>query len=307
MNIVDVMNTALQFKVRGTMRNLHPTTMPLWSYIKGVQESKALAETTAQGRALLAAGDKDAFDDWKPRSLMSVYFAVHFRDVKGGTADAANVANYTGLAGYDFDGVDVASTMAKLRQIPQVVCAGVSASGRGVWCIAAVAAGTAAEYARCFAEGVRAFQATELSGLDLGAHDPTRARFAASSPECWWRWDAEDDIPAFQPVGDISLLRKPRKNGRKKLPLPEGYGALGPELAFDEMRQILNSADEVQDGDRNNEKARQCGELKALAKRAGVSPAVYAGPFIAKWDALGSTHRKTVSMVNRLLLRDDKK
>ena len=78
-NIIEVMNTQLHFKVRGTMRNLHPTTMPLWSLVKGVRENRALAELTAQGRAL----PKEQFKDWKPKNLMSIYFAVRYRDAEG--------------------------------------------------------------------------------------------------------------------------------------------------------------------------------------------------------------------------------
>ena len=301
MTIADIMNIGLQFKVRGSARNLHPTSMPLWSLIKGIQESKALADLTAQGRAIT---DKQDFRAWKPRNLMSVYLAVKFREAEG-RADEANVCGYTGLAGFDFDDVDSGEVLEKLREIPQVVCAGVSASGKGVWCAARVACGTAQEYMACFADGVAAFEAAGLPGLDKGAHDPTRARFVASSPECWWRWDADGDIPAFQPVGNISLLSSAKKKGRAAAPkLPAGYKT-SPELAFDEVRQELSTAATTADGDRNTEKARQCGRLKAIAKKAGVAPAAYYQAFVDEWDKQGSTHKKTVSMANRLLLGKD--
>ena len=296
MNIIEVMNTQLHFKVRGTMRNLHPTTMPLWSLVKGVQENRALADLTAQGRAL----PKEQFKDWKPKNLMSIYFAVRYRNAEG-RADAENVAGYTGLAGFDFDDVDAPAVLEKLRDVPQVVCAGLSASGKGVWCACRVAAATAQEYAACFADGLAAFKAAGFTGIDIGAHDPTRARFAASSPECWWRWDAQGDIPAFQPVGDLSVLSHKKKSGAKAK-LPKAYTHMSPELAFDEVRQVLSTADGVADGDRNTEKARQCGQLKAIATKAGVNPSAYAGAFISKWDSVGSTHKKTVSIANRLLL-----
>jgi len=300
--IADIMNIPVQFKPRGIMRNLHASPMPLWSLIKGIQESKPLAVLTAEGRALT---DKEAFRAWKPRNLMAVYLAVKFKEA-GGRADEANVCGYTGLAGFDFDDVEAAPVLEKLREIPQVVCAGVSASGRGVWCAARVACGTAQEYKLCFAEGVKTFQAAGLSGLDIGAHDPTRARFVASSPECWWRWDAMGDIPAFQPVGNLLLLGKPKKKTRAKTRLPTGY-KLSPELAFDEVRQELAIAAATADGDRNTEKARQCGRLKAIAKKAGVSPAAYFQAFVDEWDKQGSTHKKTVSMANRLLLGKGRK
>lgn len=295
MNIETLMSTQLSFKVRGNMRNLHPTTMPLWSLIKGLQESRALADLTAQGRALT---DPEAFKAWKPRNLMSVYIAVRFRD-KTGRPEGENVSGYTGLAGFDFDHVEsVEAVMETLKTVPQVVCAGVSASGKGVWCAARVAAANESEYLKCFAEGVRVFKEAGLVGIDIGAHDPTRARFAASSPESWWRWwDA--DIPAFEPVGDIALLSAPKKN-RQRVKTPAGYHT-SPELAFDEVRQELQKADEVPDGERNTEKARMCGRVKAIAAKAGVAPDTYAQAFIDKWDSVGSNPKKTRSMVNRLM------
>ena len=303
MTIAEVMNAHLQFKPRGSARNLHPTSMPLWSLIKGVQENKPLAETTAQGRQILASEGKEAFKAWKPKNLMAVYLGCRFKEANG-RADEANVCGYTGLAGFDFDDVDSGEVLEKLREIPQVVCAGVSASGKGVWCAARVACGTAQEYMACFADGVAAFEAAGLPGLDKGAHDPTRARFVASSPECWWRWDADGDIPAFQPVGDISVLSSAKKKGRAAPKLPTGYKT-SPELAFDEVRQELATAAITADGDRNTEKARQCGRLKAIAKKAGVNPAAYFQAFVDEWDKQGSTHKKTVSMANRLLLGKD--
>ena len=300
MTIVEVMNIHLRFKPRGIMRNLHPASMPLWSLIKGIQESKALADLTAQGRAIT---DKEQFKAWKPRNLMSVYLAVKFREAEG-RANEANVCGYTGLAGFDFDDVEAAPVLEKLREIPQVVCAGVSASGKGVWCAARVACGTGREYMACFADGVAAFEAAGLPGLDKGAHDPTRARFVASSPECWWRWDAMGDIPAFQPVGNISVLSGAKKKGRAAPKLPAGY-KISPELAFDEVRQELSRAATTADGERNPEKARQCGRLKAIAKKAGVNPAAYFQAFVDTWDEVGSTHKKTVSMANRLLMGKD--
>jgi|GEM_PF-1258351 len=304
MTIAEVMGTHLQFKPRGIMHNLYPTSMPLWSLIKGIQENKPLAETTAQGRQILATEGKEAFKAWKPKNLMAVYLGCRFKEANG-RADKANVCGYTGLAGFDFDDVDAGAVLEKLREIPQVVCAGVSASGKGVWCAARVACGTAQEYMACFADGVAAFEAAGLPGLDKGAHDPTRARFVASSPECWWRWDAMGDIPAFQPVGNISVLSNAKKKGRAAAPkLPAGY-KLSPELAFDEVRQELSRAATTADGDRNTEKARQCGRLKAIAKKAGVNPAAYFQAFVDEWDKQGSTHKKTVSMANRLLLGKD--
>lgn len=303
MTIAEVMNTHLRFKPRGIVRNLHPTSMPLWSLIKGVQENKPLAETTAQGRQILATEGKEAFKAWKPKNLMAVYLGCRFKEANG-RADEANVCGYTGLAGFDFDDVDSGEVLEKLREIPQVVCAGVSASGKGVWCAARVACGTAQEYMACFADGVAAFTAAGLPGLDKGAHDPTRARFVASSPECWWRWDADGDIPAFQPVGNISVLSSAKKKGRAPPKLPAGY-KISPELAFDEVRQELSTAAITADGDRNTEKARQCGRLKAIAKKAGVNPAAYFQAFVDEWDKQGSTHKKTVSMANRLLLGKD--
>lgn len=296
MTITDVMLTPLAFKVRGTMRNLHPTTMPLWSLVKGVQESRHLAELTAQGRAL----PREQFKEWKPKNLMAVYLAPRFRDNEG-RPDTANVAGYTGLAGFDFDDVDPGEVLGALRGVPQVVCAGVSASGRGVWCCARVAAATAQEYALCFAEGVTVFKAAGLPGIDVGAHDPTRARFVASSPECWWRWDAIEDIPAFLPVGDLTTLSNPKKRAAPKVKVPKGYN-MSPELAFDEARNILSEVPDVPEGCRDNTIAQECGRLKALAACAGVSPAAYAGPLIAAWDARGYPHKKTVSIVTRLLL-----
>ena len=303
MTIAEVMNSHLRFKPRGIMRNLHPTSMPLWSLIKGVQENKPLAETTAQGRQILASEGIEAFKAWKPKNLMAVYLGCRFKEANG-RADEANVCGYTGLAGFDFDDVDSGEVLEKLREIPQVVCAGVSASGKGVWCAARVACGTAQEYVACFADGVAAFEAAGLPGLDKGAHDPTRARFVASSPECWWRWDADGDIPAFQPVGNISVLSSAKKKGRAAPKLPAGYKT-SPELAFDEVRQELSTAATTADGDRNTEKARQCGRLKAIAKKAGVNPAAYFQAFVDEWDKQGSTHKKTVSMANRLLLGKD--
>lgn len=297
MDIIDTMTTHLHFKVRGTMRGLHPTTMPLWSFVQGVRENAKLAELTAVGRAL----DPEAFKAWKPRNLMSVYFGVRFRD-PGGRADEENVAGYTGLAGFDFDNApDPAGILEALRGVPQVVCAGISASGSGVWCVARVAAATATEYRLCFASGVAAFEVAGLGAyIDRGAHDPTRARFAASSPECWWRYDARGDLPEFLPDGDLSVLRSGKAPRAPKIKLPEGY-KMSPELAFDEVRAVLAGAAEVADGDRNNEKARQCGVLKGIAARAGVSPEAYVPAFVEAWDAQGSTHKKTVSIANRLL------
>lgn len=304
MTIADILQIPLSFKPRGTMRNLHATTMPLWSLIKGIRENAKLAETTAEGRRILTEQGKEAFKDWKPRSLMSVYLGVRFKDAEGRPC-AENVAGYTGLAGFDFDDVDAPAVLAALRAVPQVVCAGVSASGSGVWCAAHVAAATAQEYALCFADGIRAFGEAGLPGIDIGAHDPTRARFAAACPECWWRWEAEGDVPAFQPVGDLTLLGKEKKmKGRGKAKLPEGY-AETPELAFDEARQIIAGIKDVQVGERDTTMASMCGQLKAVARKAGVNPTAYAGPFIAEWDAKGYPHRKTVSQVNRLLLGKD--
>ena len=300
MTIAEVMQTPLHFKVKGAARNLHPTCMPVWSLLKGMQENKPLADLTAQGREILRTSGKEAFKAWKPKNLMAVYFGCKYKDTTG-RADEANVCGYTGLAGFDFDDVEAAPVLEKLREIPQVVCAGVSASGKGVWCAARVACATAQEYKLCFADGVKAFQAAGLPGIDIGAHDHTRARFAASSPESWWRWDADGDIPAFQPVGDLSLLGKPKKEKRGKIKLPADY-PFSPELAFDEVRQVLATADETADGDRNTEKARQCGQLKAIAAKAGVSPAAYYQAFVDKWDEIGSTPKKTRSIANRLLL-----
>ncbi len=300
MTIDMVMNTSLAFKVKGSARNLHPTGMPMWSLLKGVQENASLADLTAQGREILRTAGKEEFKAWKPRNLMSVYFAVRFRQADG-RADEANVAGYTGLAGFDFDDVEAAPVLEKLHEIPQVVCAGVSASGMGVWCAARVACGTAQEYAAAFARGIETFQAGGFTGMDIGAHDPTRARFVASSPESWWRWDAMGDIPAFQPDGNICVLSNRKRERKATTALPEGYKC-SPELALDEVRQVLAGAQEAADGDRNTEKARMCGQLKAIAKKAGVQPAAYFPAFVEAWDNVGSTHKKTVSIANRLLL-----
>lgn len=303
MTIESIMQIHLSFKPRGTMRNLHPTAMPLWSLVKGIRENAKLAETTAEGRRILAERGKEAFKEWKPGNLMSVYLAVRFKDAEGRPC-AENVAGYTGLAGFDFDDVDAQAVLATLRSVPQVVCAGISASGSGVWCAAHVAAATAQEYALCFADGIRAFLEAGLPGIDVGAHDPTRARFAAACPECWWRWDAEGDVPAFAPVGDLSLLGKEKARGRVKTKLPEGY-ALSPELAFDEARRVIGEIKDVQVGERDTTMASMCGRIKGIARKAGVNPSAYAGQFIAEWDAKGYPHKKTVSQVNRLLLGKD--
>ena len=82
------------------------------------------------------------------------------------------------------------------------------------------------------------------------------------------------DIPAFQPVGDLAMLGKKKKESRGKTKLPKGY-QMSPELAFDEVRQELSTAATTADGNRNTEKARHCGRLKAIAKKAGVNPAAY--------------------------------
>lgn len=294
----DLMNIHLHFKVRGNMRNLHPTTMPLWSLVKGIRENQALADLTATGREL-DARDHLAFKEWKPRNLMAVYFGARFRNAEG-RPELANVSGYTGLAGFDFDDVDAGAVLEKLREVPQVACAGISASGKGVWCVTPVAAATASEYAACFADGIAAFRAAGFTGLDVGAHDPTRARFAASCPECWWRWDAED-IPAFQPVGDLSLLAAEGKRKGRKVKIPKDY-RMTPELAFGEARMVLAEAAEVADGDRNTAKASMCGKLKAIAAKAGVPPSAFAPLFIEEWDKTGSTHKKTVSIASRLLV-----
>lgn len=290
------MHIQLHFKVKGSMRNLHPTTMPLWALIKGIQENEKLHELTADGRNL----DPDEFKKWKPRNLMAIYLGAKYRDKKG-RPDLENVSGYTGLAGYDFDDVTPDEVLPLLKSIPQVVCAGVSASGSGVWCAAKVNAATDTEYRACFADGLKAFLDAGLPGIDRGCHDPTRARFVAGDPDCWWRYDAMDDIPAFEPVGDLNLLGNPNKKKKKQVKLPSNY-KLSPELAHDQMLMKLQEVDDVEDGDRNNAKARMCGEIKNLARKAGVSPEVYAKEFIDKWDAAGSTHKKTVSMVNRLML-----
>ena len=62
----------------------------------------------------------------------------------------------------------------------------------------------------------------------------------------------------------------------------------------------------VADGDLNNAKASVCGKLKAIAVKAGVNPAAYVGAFVAKCDSVGSTHKKSVSMANRLILGANK-
>ena len=302
MTIVEVMNIQLHFKVRGVMRNLHPTTMPLWSLLGGIQSNAALAETTAAGRSLPA----DEFKAWKPRNLMSVYLAAKYKD-RDGRAEEENLCGYTGLAPFDFDDVEIADTMAKLRCVPQVVCAAVSASGKGVWGAARVACATKLEYHKCFAEGIRVFKEAGLSGLDAAA-DPTRARFVSASPECWWRFDAVGDVPAFEPVGDLMLLESPTKaKRREKVKLPSGYNQMSLEVGFDEARLIIQGAKDVPDGEHNTAKAVMCGQLKSLAARVGVNPSAYAGLFISAWDEVGSTHKKTVSMCNRLLLGADKK
>jgi len=298
MNILDLMSVQLHFKRFGSAHSLHPSTMPLWSLMKGVQESVPLANLTAQGRSVLAEKGEEAFKAWKPSNLMSVYLAPKFRDPKG-RADKDNLSGYTGLAGFDFDDVNAPAVLEALKAVQQVVCAGVSVSGKGVWCAARVSAATGGEYLAAFAEGVRVFQEAGLKGLDIGAHDPTRARFAASCPEAWWRYWA-DDVPAFEPVGDISLLGTPKKGRAKKAKLPVGY-TMGPEMAFDEARQIVAGAAEVPDGERNAAKARMCGKLKNVAEKAGVDPAVYAPLFIETWDNAGSTKKKTRSIANRLL------
>ena len=41
------------------------------------------------------------------------------------------------------------------------------------------------------------------------------------------------------------------------------------------------------------------------ASKAGVAPAAYFQAFVDEWDKQGSTHKKTVSMANRLLLGKD--
>jgi len=304
MNIAEVMNTPLHFKVRGSARNLHPTCMPLWSMLKGIRENATLADVTEQGRVILKSAGKEKFQAWKPKNLMSVYFGCKFRDADG-RADEANVSGYTGLAGFDFDGVEPAPVLAALKDIQQVVCAGISASGRGVWCAARVSAGTAQEYVACFARGIQTFQVAGLTGLDIGAHDPTRARFAAADPDCWWRWDAQGDVPAFQPDGDLSVLGSRKTEKRRKPKLPENYQP-SFEMVFDEVREILSTCASIADGDRNTEKARQCGLLKALAAKAGVPPATYAAAFIEAWDKVGSTHKKTVSIASRLLIGNTK-
>jgi len=71
------------------------------------------------------------------------------------------------------------------------------------------------------------------------------------------------------------------------------------------VRQELSRAATTADGERNTEKARQCGRFKAIAKKAGVNPAAYVQAFVDTWDEVGSTHKKTVSMANRLLLGKD--
>ena len=289
------MNKHLHFKVKGISRKLHPSTMPLWSIVKGIKENKQLLKLTEQGRAL----EPEEYKKWKPRNLMAIYFGVQFRD-RAGSADLENVSGYTGLAGYDFDDVDTALTIQTLKTIPQVICAGVSASGKGVWCVARVEAATDKEYRMCFAEGIRTFQEAGISGIDLGCHDPTRARFVAADPEFWSRWDAmDDDIPAFPAVGDLLLLRNPNKKKRSKL--PKDYN-LSPEHALDEVRQILAEATTIEEEDRNKAKISMCGTLKCLAERTGVDAEVYAKLFLETWDAVGSDPEKTRSMVNRLLL-----
>ena len=305
MNIIDVMNTHLHYKVRGTMRNLHPTTMPLWALIKGVRENKGLAELTAQGRAI---GNHDEFVMWKPRNLLSVYLAPRFRDAEG-RADEANVCGYTGLAGFDFDGVEnPLEVMEKLREVPQVVCASTSVSGKGVWCVARVSASTAAEYLSCYAAGVSAFRERNIPGIDIGIWDVTRARFVSSCPECWWRWDGID-VPAFEPVGDLTVLEsEKKKNGKKRqVQMPSGYRQTSLGLAMDQVRQVLMQADDVPDGERNTEKARELGQIKAIAERAGVDPEIYKQSFIDKWDSVGSTRKKTRNMANRLLGKNKEK
>ena len=303
MTIIDIMNTQLAFKLRGNMRKLHPTLMPLWSLIKGIESNAKLLELTEYGRTL----EKPDYKKWKPRNLMAVYFGAKFRD-SSGASDLVNVSGYTGLAGFDFDNVEVAATMGILKSIPQVTCVGISASGKGVWAIAHVAAATDPEYRMCFAEAIKTFKEAGVLGIDYGCHDPTRARFVVADPNCWWRYDATDDIPAFPPTGDLLLLGNPDKKRRKKVKTPTGYH-MSPELAFDAVREILSEVPdlEVGVGERNNEMARMCGKLKSLANNTGVNIEIYAAAFTKAWDAVGYEPKRTRSMVNRLLAKDEVK
>lgn len=297
MDIADLMNTHIQFKVRGSQRNLYPGTMPIWSMVKGITDNKNLANTTKELRSLPI----EEYKKQKARRLMAVYLGVRFRDTKG-KATKENVSKYTGIAGYDFDNVDVIVTLLKLQSIPEVFCAGLSASGSGVWCACKINAATSKEFALCFAKGIGAFREAGIVGIDIGAHDPTRARFVAHDPNFWWRWDALDDIPGFDPDGDLLLLGKPKKNKNHNVNLlPEGYQP-SPEVCYDMAREIVSVAAETPDGERNNAKAYMCGRLKWLANRAKVPASTYAPLFIEAWDAVGSTHSKTVSMATRLLI-----
>ncbi len=305
MNIVDVLNVPLHFKIRGSLRKMHPTTMPLWSMLHGIQDNHRLAQTTEEGRRVATEQGKEAFKTWKPRNLMAVYFAPVFKD-PAGRPNTDNLSGYSGLAGFDFDGVDdVVSLTAVLKGMPHVVCGGVSASGKGVWCVARVAASTLAEYHACYAEGVAGFLSAGLESVDKGCFDPTRARFVAADPDCWWRWDTLGDIPPLLPVGDVGILRTSKKHKHVEMTLPLGY-SMGPELACDEVRLILAEADDIEDGERNNFKAHQLGKIKALCRRHNLSPNPFAIMFIQYWDNAGSTHKKTVQMVERLLLKPDK-
>lgn len=304
MTIVEVMNVQLHFKQRGTMRNLYRHTMPLWSLVQGIRQNVTLAATTAEGRALLAK-EKAEYTSWKPRSLMAVFPAVKFG--ADGTSQSTNIVGYTGLAGFDFDNVDVSETITLLKLIPSVVVIGVSASGRGVWCFAHIAAATAQEYAKCYAAGIQACLNVGIENVDRGTHDPTRARFVSSDPNCWWREDVIGDIVPLAPAGDLSLLTtKPEKVTVKKMRVPKGYTP-SKELVFDEARAIVQGAADVPDGERNNAKAKMCGQLKALAEHNNLNPSTFSQMFLDAWDEAGSTPKKTREMMGRMMLGKSKK
>lgn len=303
MTIEQIMSIQLHFKQRANMRSLYPSTMPLWSIIQGAQENQRLKATTEEARKLKNT-DSKAYNKFKAANFVAVYFGAKFGE--NDKPDLPSVTGYTGLAGFDFDDIKQPLELIEdLKLIPEIVCASVSVSGTGVWCVARVAVGTAGEYMRAYARGIQTFMDNGLIGMDLGCHDPTRARFISYCPDAWWRWDANGDIPAFVPDGDTTVLRSPTSKYHIYMILPESY-KMSPEVAHDAMLRLFAENMNVPDGEMNNAKARMAGKLKGLIRRGKLSPEVAYDGYLAHWDALGSTKKKTRSIANRLLLEKER-
>lgn len=174
---------------RATVPSAHPTIGDVLDRIRNPESGHAaLIERARQ------AATKDECDRLKEQ-LPAVSFAADLHHRRGGTPLEDRIADWSGVAALDIDGVaDPASTRDALRGDPFVAAAFVSPSGSGVKVLVRVADPN--RFADCWRAASLYFSTCHGLAIDPAPKHPVSLCYLSTDPDL----HVAEEVEAFQPM-----------------------------------------------------------------------------------------------------------